>query len=70
MSVRTRGWVGFGLAAAGLALFLTAMFTGLNEYPEGSFPGWLKVLQALGAVLLLAGLVTGFAIRPRRGRES
>jgi len=68
--LRRRGWIGFLLVLFGLALFLTAMFTGLNDYPEGSFPGWLKVLQALGGVLVLAGLVVGFAFRLKRGSET
>lgn len=67
--MRKRGWIGFLLVALGLALFLTAMFTGLNDYPEGSFPGWLRVLELLGGGLALAGLVVGFAFRPKRGGE-
>ena len=67
MSVRRRGWLGLLLTVIGLALFFVAMFVGLNEYLEGSFPWWLKVVEALGLVLVLAGLVVGFAFRPKQG---
>ncbi len=51
MKPRSRGSLGILLVVVGLAMFLIAMFTGLNEYPEGSFPEWLKVVQALGGLL-------------------
>ena len=63
MNARRSGWLGVVLVVLGLAMFLIAMFTGLNEYPEGRFPWWLEVAQWFGAVLVLAGLLVGVAFR-------
>jgi hypothetical protein len=49
----------------GLAIFFTAVVVGLNEYAEGSFPAWGKVLEGLGVVLLVLGLIVGFVRLPK-----
>jgi peptidoglycan/LPS O-acetylase OafA/YrhL len=70
MKPRSRGSLGILLVVGGLAIFLIAMFTGLNEYPEGSFPGWLSVVQALGGVLVLVGVAVTIASSFGRGKAT
>jgi hypothetical protein len=53
---------------AGITIWIVQMFVGLNELPEGADPWWIRALQALGSLLIVAGIVDRGLARRRVAR--